>query len=223
MNYIKPQNAVLTFTANCSIIVVQKQKIRDAFPRAKGEVAVAGYNEVKTRKYTAAEIVALTERAARDSGEEWVSMDSIAAYNKRIGARRRGPVRILAFLFLDRPLIGFILTLAVFVGISIPIALALSEYALFVIIAGALLGVYIGSHCFTRALSGCHFCARPKGCRVVFVYPLEHSDTIERVKLNGRQVTLSVRDQTDLVVMECHRCKGRKIEVARKITERVVD
>lgn len=189
----------------------------------EGGVELTGYDEVKTRKYTAAEVVALTDRAARESGEKWISTDAIAAYNKRIGARRRGPIRIIAFLFLDHPLVGFILTLLCFIGISIPIALALSEYALFVILAGALLGVYIGSHCFIRALSGCHFCARPKGCRVVYIYPIEHTDSVERVKLNGRRVTVSVHDHTDLLVMECRRCKGRKVEIARKVTERVVE
>ncbi len=62
-----------------------------------------------------------------------------------------------------------------------------------------------------------------KSCTEIFEYSLAHQDHTEgRLSDNGAELTVRVRNEMVLVVLECKRCKSRKIEVVIRECEKLL-
>ncbi len=180
-------------------------------------MAKKGLTEIKTRSYQKDALAALSKKVAEESETAWVDLDEIEAYNRGLGVKEAGaPRKAFWFCVHDKPYLALIICMVVLGGICWLINPFLG-------VLGAFLGFVGASFLFPALYSNCSLCRSLKSCNKVFEHVLNYQQHQEkRVQDNGAEITVLVRQEEVFVVLECQKCKGRKIEIIRRQREKVL-
>ena len=170
---------------------------------------MAKLNQILTHKYKPESLKALSEEVAEESGEEWVTTESISEYNEALNLNLSNVQKIVRYLFVEHPYIGFLCFLFLPVIVLLPLAI----FAPFILFIGLFVGFFVGSFIFPNIVSSCRVCGAIKKCEPIFTHCLEFEEHTEVRHSNGAICKYLVRVETVFCIYECEKCKGRKIEV----------
>ena len=84
---------------------------------------MAKLNQILTHKYKPESLKALSEEVAEESGEEWVTTESISEYNEALNLNLSNVQKIVRYLFVEHPYIGFLCFLFLPVIVLLPLAI----------------------------------------------------------------------------------------------------
>ena len=166
-------------------------------------------DQILTHKYTPESLKDLSEKVAEESGEEWVTTESIRQHNEALNVNLSDVQKVIKYLFVDHPYIGFLCFLLAPVILLLPLAI----FEPFILIIGLFVGFVVGSFIFPNLVSSCKVCGAIKKCKRIFTHCLEFEDHTEERYSNNVRFKYLVRMETVFCVYECEKCKGRKIEV----------
>ena len=180
---------------------------------------MAQLNQILTRKFKAEDLKILSEKIAQESGESWITKSNLDSYNKSLSNKDPGTFKkIIIFLFMTHPNIGFLTAMLIPPVLLLPIALTSTPLILFF---GLFIGFVVGSFIFPALVKNCMICGSFKSSERIFTYCLDFDEhTEERISKNGVRTKHRVRNETVFCVYECNKCKARKIEVLKQTKEK---
>ena len=182
---------------------------------------MASLDQILTHKFKPESLKTLSEKVAEESGEEWVTTESIQRYNESLDLKLNVVNKIVRFLFVAHPYIGFLCFLLIPPIILLPVAITSYGTINYILLGfGMFIGFVVGSFIFPNLVSSCKVCGAIKKCKQIFTHCLEHEDHTEERYSNGVCYKYLVRLETVFCVYECGKCKGRKIEVLRQKKEK---
>lgn len=181
---------------------------------------MASLDQIMTHKFKPEALKALSEQVAENSGEEWVTTESIQHYNAGLNLNLNVINKIVRFLFVAHPYIGFLCFLLVPPIILLPVAI--TEYGINYILLGfgMFIGFVVGSFIFPNLVSSCKVCGAIKKSKQIFTHCLEFEEHTEKRYSNGVCSKYLVRLETVFCIFECEKCKGRKIEVLKQVKKK---
>ena len=177
---------------------------------------MASLDQILTHKYKPESLKTLSEKVAEESGEEWVTTESIRQYNEELNVNLSNVQKIVKYLFVEHPYIGFLCFLLAPVIVLLPLAI----FVPFILFVGLFGGFVIGSFIFPNLVSSCRVCGAIKKSKRIFTHCLEYEDHTEERYSNDVCYKYLVRLETVFCVYECEKCKGRKIEVLKQKKEK---
>lgn len=182
---------------------------------------MAKLEQIVTHKLKPEELKAISEKVAEDSGEERVTTEAIRQYNESHSVNELNVIRkIIRFLFVLHPYLGFMCFLLIPPIILLPIAIQVPSVGIVALGFGVFIGFFIGSFIFPNLVTSCKTCGSIKKSKRIFTHCLEFEDHTEKRYSNGIQYKYLVRDETVFCVYECEKCKSRKIEILRQKKEK---
>ena len=170
---------------------------------------MAKLTEIRTRKFTKEQLSDISERIAEESGEEWVTAKSIEAYNRSLNVKKGGKFsEIFWFLINDKPALGHLCITLVPTVIILPFNICLGVVTAFLLWVA-------GSFIYPMIFKNCSVCRSLKSCEQIFSYTIDANEHTEsrRTDDRGTRTKVRVRNEVAFVVMQCKKCKGRKIEI----------
>ena len=182
---------------------------------------MASLDQILTHKFNPESLKSLSEKVAEESGEKWVTTDSIQRYNATLDLKLNVLNKIIRFLFVEHPYIGFFCFLITPPIILLPIAIGAYGTVNYILLGfGMFIGFVVGSFIFPNLVTSCKVCGAIKKCNRIFTHCLEYEDHTEERFSNGVKYKYLVRLETVFCVYECEKCKGRKIEVLKQKREK---
>ncbi len=182
---------------------------------------MAQLKKILTKEFTAEDLKLISEKVAEECGEEWVTVERIAQHNTE---HQVGDLslfrRIIRFLFISHPNMGFLCFLLIPPIILLPAALKLPGMGAVILFFGLFIGFFVGSFIFPGLVTSCRICGSIKKCKRIFTYSIDHQDHTEKRYSNGTQYKYLVRVETVFCVYECQTCKSRKIEILKQEKEK---
>ncbi|MBR2965677.1 MAG: hypothetical protein IKC34_03910 [Clostridia bacterium] len=169
---------------------------------------MARLDVIRTHKFSTEELIETSNYVAEKTGDDWVSYQSIKNHNENLGFPGCSKFKkVVGFLFIDHPYIGFFCAIVVPALLLLPLGVLGTAF-------GAFIGFVAGSFIFPALFTDCKICKSLKSCNQVYSYALttdEHTE--QRRQQNGSYINVRVRKELAFVVLECKKCKGRKIEI----------
>ncbi len=181
--------------------------------------------KILTHTYSKEKIKAYAEKAASETGKDFVRVSSIESYNNNLEVKKPNIIkRILFFLFNSKPYLGYMISIIIPALLMLPLALNDFAHGGFIFLfLGAFVGFVAGSFIFPRLVKNCPVCKSFGKCKSIFSYTIDYREhTEKRRSNNGTILTYLVRREFNLKVMECKKCKGRKIELVMENKESLV-
>ncbi|MBQ3016589.1 MAG: hypothetical protein IJD79_07400 [Clostridia bacterium] len=175
---------------------------------------MAKLKQILTHKYSEEELKELSDAIAEESEEEWITTEKIAEYNSAIDNYEVNTLdKILRFLFITHPYIGFLCVCLLPAIILLPTLLLDGMIGGVLVVFGLFIGFVIGSFIFPNLVSSCKNCGAIKKCDRIFSYSFETKEHTEKRTVNGVTYKYLITDELVFCIYECTRCKSRKIEV----------
>ena len=181
---------------------------------------MAKLQQILTHKLNSEDLIVLSEKVAKDSGEEWITAESIQKYNATLNLQTNVVNKIIKFLFVLHPYIGFLCFLLVPPIILLPIAITPYGINYIILVVGAFIGFFLGSFIFPNLVSSCKACGALKKCNRIFAHCLEYEEHTEERFSNGVRYKYLVRSESVFCVYECKKCRSRKIEILKEQKEK---
>ena len=172
--------------------------------------------KILTHTYSQEKIKSYAEKAANETGKDFVRANNIESHNNSLDNKTPSIIkRILFFLFNTRPYLGFLVSVLIPTLIMLPFSLKDFAHGGFIFLfLGAFIGFVAGSFIFPKLIKNCPLCKSFGKCRSIFSYTISFNEhTEKRRNNNGAILNVLVREEFNLKVMECTKCKGRKLEL----------
>ena len=182
---------------------------------------MAKLKQILTHKIKPEDLQGLSEEVAQKSEKDWVTAEKIQQYNASLNVGELGIVKkIVRFLFVAHPYVGFLCAMLLPVLILLPVALSMPYVAFYILIPGLFIGFFLGSFIFPNLVSSCKTCGALKKCERIFTYCITYDEHTEKRYSNGVTYKYLVREETVFCVYECKKCKARKIEILQEVKEK---
>ena len=183
---------------------------------------MASLDQIMTHKYKPDALRELSEQVAEDCGEDWVTTESIQQYNAALDLNLNVIKKIIKFLFVSHPYIGFLCVLLLPPIILLPVALNAQGLTVVILGGGLFIGFVVGSFIFPNLVSSCKLCGSIRKSERIFTHCLEFEEYTEERYSEEYDVRYKylVRSEIVFCIYECEKCKGRKIEILKLTKEK---
>ncbi len=173
--------------------------------------------KINTRQYKKEGLIELSKKVAEESGTEWVDYEQIEEYNHSLKIAPAGALKkAIWFCINDQPYVAVLICTVLF---GVIFALIMPLLAVF----GAILGLCLSSFLVPALYKNCSLCRSRKSCEKIFEHVISYQQhTEKRRKDNGTEISVTVRNENVFVVLECKKCKGRKIEIISRQKEKLL-